>query len=273
MKVKKLFTGLLITSLTTLSGLQLLASTTGNEIIKTNIVYTATDPSPETTTETDLNAFYNEKGFKILENYFNITRDQLPKDAKFIIFVMTKESLAQEEAHWLELCEQEYAQKKLTKQEYTTQKEDLKKQYDGYRNQLIEANHDIVTCQLYLGINSPNAFYSILFNANTKEAYEVTCPYSEEGWNLQCAVVDGKKPSSASEATDQIKTANGIQFITTHQIADIKNPKIVIIKGSTHNRIYYEDASDPNKKVLLFFDPVTNKVIAFNSGHDAAELS
>lgn len=273
MKVKKLFTGLLITSLTVLSGMQLLASITDNETIKTNTVYTATEPSTEASAEADLEAFYNEKCFEVLESYFNITQDQLPKDAKFTVFVMTKESLDQEEAHWLELCEQEYAQKNLTQQEYTTQKEELKKEYDTYRNQLIEENHDIVICQLSLGTNSPNDFYSILFNANTKEAYEVIYPYSEEGWLLQCAVVDGKQPSPASEATDQIKITNGTEFITAHQIADIKNPKFVKISGYTHNRIYYADASDPNKKVLLFFDPVTCKVVSFNSGHLAGDLS
>lgn len=272
MKVKKLFTGLLITSLTALSGMQLLASTTGNETIKTNTVYTATEPSPEASAETDLKAFYNEKCFEVLESYFNITRDQLPKDAKFTVFVMTKDNLDKEEAYWLKICEQEYALKKLTKQEYTTQKEELKKEYDRYRNQIIKANHDIVACQLDVDVHSSNGFYNISFNANTKEVTDVMYPYSEEGWNLQCAVVDGKKKSPASAATDQIKTTNGIKVITTHQIAGIKNPKVVKIVGSTHNRIYYQDASDPNKKVLLFFDPVTYKVIGFDSGDIASKL-
>lgn len=272
MKVKKLFTGLLITSLTALLGMQLLVSATGNETIKTNTVYAATEPSPKVSAETDLNAFYNEKCFKVLEFYFDITQDQLPKDAQFTVFVMTKESLDKEEASWLDVCEQLYAQKQLTKQEYTKQKEELKNRYNDCRNEIIRANHDIIVCQLGADGDLAKSFYEIYFNANTKEITSVMCPYSEEGWNLHRAVSDGKKPSPASEVTDQIKTTNGINFITTHQIAGIKNPEVVKIAGSTHNHIYYQDASEPNKKVLLIIDPVTYNIVEFDCGYRANEL-
>lgn len=270
--MKNLFAKVLLSSLTVASSLQLFAAPITNENIKTNVVYTVNDTA-EGASEADLEKLYSEKCFDVLATYFNITRDQLPKDAVFSVFIMNKESLDKDEAHWLALCEQEYADKKITQQEYTEQKSRLKKEYDNYRNRVAAAHHDIVECQYHFDYTSPNGFYGIRFNANTKEPEMVLLPLSKEGWELQTAVVDGKKAAPVSKVSDETKTTNAITFIKAHQLGGITNPKLVKIMGSTHNRLYFQDAADPSKKALLMLDPITFQVYLFDCGTAASELS
>lgn len=265
MKLKKVIAGLFILGLSGVSASQLFAAALSNENIKTNVVYTVSDTTETTDAEKDLEIFYTAKCFEVLKDYFNITPDKLPKDTNFHIVLMSKETLDKEEARLLQMCKEEYEKNNITAEEYAKKAESLRKEYNNLRASIAKLNHDVVSCSFYNG-NETNGYYTIQFNANTKEVYNAGVPVSDKGWEIQTAVVDGKAKFQTSSAQDEKNKTLGLSYIKKHQLGGIQNPKFVKLAGTTHNRFLFQDAADPAKQVILFFDPQTHQIFYFNTG-------
>ena len=267
MNAKKIFAGLLVSSLTLASSIQLYATALSNESIKTNMVYTIAGSS--STTQPEVAEIYNQKCFDVLKDYFNITRDQLPQDAKFNISIKSKNSLDQEEAHWTNVCEQEFSQKKISQEEYNKRKAQIKDNYAGFRKQVDTLKHDIVDCQY---ITSDGAVYYVKFNADTKEPIFVMTPGSAEGAKIQANAAHTQTNTGVSEENDAIQKTNALKFLTEHQVNGIQNPEFIKVTGYTHNRMYFQDANDHSKLVCLYFDVYTHQVEMFNCDVDPSDM-
>ena len=272
MKFKSLLMSGVLVSLSIASGAQVYAAMDGQENIKTDVVYEVREAAENGSNEEAMKAMYNEQCFEVLEKYFGITRDQLPKDAAFNVRILSKSFLDQEEAKYLKELQEELAQKKIDQAEYDKSSQQIKKQYDNCRSYLKKNNRDDVSCVLYgpKAKENINDRYMISINPNTKEVYFALIPVSDKGWEITKNVI-GKpgepcKPYSVPAATEKARKDFCVNYIKKVGLGNIQNPEFVKIHGATCSHYIYKEANDDSKYVEISFDPSQEtRVVGFET--------
>lgn len=263
MKLKTILAGTLLLSISTFSGIQVYADAKPNELIKTDVVYTLMDSAPEVDNDEAEKQMYRDKAYQILADYFGLTQDKLPKDSTINVRLLNTASLAKEKAKWVQECQEQLTQKKITQAEFDETIKDIYAEYDAIRNNLQKLGRDDVICQLSspnFGLPSNDSIYYININPNTKEVYSARVPMTDKGWETQTTIVgpvgEKSKEFSVPESTVTARKAFCEEFIKKHHLGGIDNPEFVQIHGATHNHYIYKSA-DNTKYVLIGFDPST----------------
>lgn len=290
MKSKKLFTlGLTILSITTLSFSSLYAMELNQSKIKTNVVYSvknnkvaATDTTTKNTTsdthspyddiiplytitDSELQTYYVNAGNEAFKKYFNLTPDSKQVAETVLI---SEDSIHNLESHLYEYYEAQYNAGELSSDVYNSRKESIPRFMQDDRKQLELLNHDFVMCRTYsVGQDGQeNEYYIATFNANTKELIAfMNCSSSMASIEAHDSDITPQKPKTLS--IDEQKSITS-DFIKTHQLGGIQNPKFIKHCQPGYSFFIYEDANDSSKKVVLSINDVDGKIINFyvNSG-------
>lgn len=247
MNSKKVTTlGLLILGLGTLSATQLFANSSGNQSFQTNVVYSQSDATKSSQEEEALKLFYTSKTTEALEKYFNITIPD-DKQPEYYVTLISEKSIQEDEAHWLDVAQAEFNQKKISADQLADYQLKQTKISTNLRNKLAMINHDYVECSWY----QDDEMYAFTFNANTTELIDIQIP----GYNkTKASNVDFKKLELL-----------GADYIKIYQLGDIIEPQLLQSHSGNNAQLFYEDKTDSSKKVLLWFNPTNYKLIGFST--------
>lgn len=274
MKSKRLIGGLL--TLTVVSSVCLAYNSKGDlskvfaEKIKQNVVYTANNSNSVTKKVSSKVAVaaapqakktinYEElkpKALETLKKYLGVSPEtsKYASTMKYSMRVVDKEKLVQNEQKCIDQID-----KGLIKNNTESERERLKssavKRYNKLQQE-VGSGYVIFSWGTPTSNGTKNGgfdCYTVVYNQGTGEF---------EGVVFWTDLINYGHPQTAS--LEQNK-GTAEKFITTNNIAGIKNPKFI---RSEKNGIYdtdffYEDAADPSKKAHIIISPDTNKVNGF----------
>ena len=259
MKFTKTLMGALFLGIGISSSMQVLAACpTSTSLISTDVTSTISYDTQKTTISSvdSTEKVYQELFYKTFKDYLNMDASMFPSNAVFKVTIEDRKSINEQDAKMLASLKESVQKKYITQADYDA----TKKQVEYHKND----TYDKITCTLAV----PNADgtvnesysqdnYIITFTSDTKEVIYFQAPLSADGLKL----IAEEKAAKVSAKDIEKKYAD---FIKTHKLGGITNPKCIINKVSNKKGdlpvIIYQDQKDANKKVTITIDGATGKL-------------
>ena len=255
MKLRKIFIGTLILGMGLSSSPQLFATCfTAEKLAPTTLSTVQGAASSVAFAEAE----YKELFYKTLKDYLNIDANKLPKDAVFNVTIEDRKSINEENAKALAAQKQSLDKKIISQSDYQIFKEQIEQHkndtYDRICCTLSSASAKGLTDEI-----SDDDGYTIIFASDTKQVLLLQVPLSAEGLKI----LADETAAKVSSKDLQNKYAN---FIKTHKIGGITNPKCITNKVENANKegdipvLIYQDQKDTTKKVTIAVDSANGNI-------------
>ena len=225
------------------------------DTIKQNVVYSkenATAVSQDNTKLSDAdNKEIKEKSSEAIKKYFGVSTDT-DKNFEYSSSIMNEATLIDEEAKEQKMLQEEYDKKEISAEEYKIEKEYIPTSVNGLKNVIAKLKHGVIKATW---MQKKGNVYNVEFNESTKEIE----------WAQECIPMSGDMATKTklTLSEEQLKST-AEKFIKEHKLGDLQKPKCILVKDQEYfYQVFYQEESDPSKKVAIYIDSHTSQVTEF----------